>query len=197
MRWFVWESLTQEHIKHPLKLSSQIIDCSVLSQNKFPRWPNVFSFSDYQVLPWQGHCTKGELHICGKGMRSHTFQALQLCEQESAVVTRKNTPAALKNQIPNTWNILSSAQVLAPANTLRKNPPSLLYFKSPENFQVAENICSLLSAPCSDFYISVQLPQALSRSSSPNSQLLSKDTAFLGNSNSGRFPLLLEKQDWC
>lgn len=72
-------------------------------------------------------------------------------------------------------------QVLAPADILRKKPPSLLYFKSPENvyFCAAENICCLLSAPCSDVHASAQLPQALSRSNSLNSQLLSKDTCLL------------------
>lgn len=46
-------------------------------------------------------------------------------------------------------------------------------------FCAAENICCLLSAPCSDVHASVQLPQALSRSNSLNSQLLSKDTCLL------------------
>lgn len=138
----------------------------------------MFSFSDYQVLPWQWHCTKGELHICGKGMRagSHTFQALQLWEQASAVVTRKKPLQLWKSDT----KYLEYSQFCASSCTSwypnEKNSKFAL-LKSPEklHFRAAENICCLLSVPV----VAFTSQRSSLRPSAPNSQLLSKDTCLL------------------
>lgn len=163
-----------------MKLSSQIIDCWILSQNDFQDDQICFLFQIIKFYPGNGtaprvNCTY-VVRVWGLGLTHFKY-----CGFESKCNgDKKKIHLQLWKSDP---KYLKYSQFCASSCTSwhAKEKNLQVYFRSPENlhFRAAENICRLLSAPCSDSHTAAQPPQALSRSNSLNSKLLLRDTCLL------------------